>query len=41
MGCDPDSVRCDMPVEVVFERLTDDITLPKFTPSSQEDPEHA
>jgi uncharacterized OB-fold protein len=30
--CDPESVYCDMPVEVTFERLTDEITLPKFKP---------
>ena len=29
---DPTSIRCDMPVEVVFERQTDDITLPMFQP---------
>jgi len=29
---DPKQLRCDMPVEVVFEDLTDDITLPKFKP---------
>jgi uncharacterized OB-fold protein len=34
IGCDPESVRCDLPVEVVFEKLTDKITLPKFTPVS-------
>jgi len=27
---DPAKLRCDMAVEVVFEDLTDDITLPKF-----------
>lgn len=32
VGCDPDNVRCDMPVEVVFEKLNDEFTLPKFTP---------
>jgi len=30
--CDPEAVHCDMPVEVTFERLTDEITLPKFKP---------
>jgi uncharacterized OB-fold protein len=29
---DPKLVHCDMPVEVVFEDITDDITLPKFRP---------
>jgi uncharacterized protein len=30
---DPAKIRCDMPVEVVFEKLTDDITLPMFQPA--------
>jgi uncharacterized OB-fold protein len=29
---DPKNLRCDMEVEVVFEDLTDTITLPKFRP---------
>ena len=29
---DPKKIRCDMPVEVVFEKLTDEITLPLFRP---------
>jgi uncharacterized OB-fold protein len=29
---DPSAIRCDMPVEVVFEPITDEITLPKFRP---------
>jgi hypothetical protein len=29
---DPAVVRCEMPVEVVFEPITDDITLPRFRP---------
>lgn len=34
VGVDPDpqNLRCDMAVEVVFEDLTDAITLPKFRP---------
>lgn len=32
VGCDPDALRCDMPVEVVFERIDDEFTLPKFRP---------
>ena len=32
VGCDPKTVRGEMPVEVVFERLTDDLRLPKFKP---------
>jgi uncharacterized OB-fold protein len=30
VGCKPDDVRCDMPVEVVFETLNDEFKLPKF-----------
>lgn len=30
IGCDPKDVRCDMPVEVTFEKLDDNFTLPKF-----------
>ena len=33
VGCDPYSIECDMPVEVVFERLNDEFTLPKFRPA--------
>ena len=28
--CDFNRLRCDMPVEVIFEQVTDEITLPKF-----------
>ncbi len=35
VDCDFDGLHCDMPVEVVFERLTDEITLPKFRPAAQ------
>lgn len=31
--CDPESVRTGMPVEVVFESRTEEITLPQFRPS--------
>jgi len=34
VGCHPGEVRCDMPVEVTFEKLDDDFTLPKFKPLS-------
>jgi len=30
---DPQHVKCDMPVEVVFEKLTDDVTIPLFQPA--------
>jgi uncharacterized OB-fold protein len=33
IGCDPHSVECDMPVEVTFEKLNDEFTLPKFKPA--------
>lgn len=29
---DPDVLRCEMPVEVTFEPLSDEITLPQFKP---------
>jgi uncharacterized protein len=32
IGCDPAQVYCEMPVTVVFEKLNDEITLPKFKP---------
>lgn len=34
VGVEKDQIRCDMPVEVVFERATDEITLPKFKPAA-------
>jgi len=30
---DPKVVKCDMPVEIVFSKLTDDITIPLFQPA--------
>ncbi|HUF91678.1 MAG TPA: OB-fold domain-containing protein, partial [Candidatus Limnocylindria bacterium] len=30
---DPQAITCDMPVEVVFHTLTDDVTLPLFQPA--------
>jgi hypothetical protein len=30
---DPKAIRCDMPVEVVFEKLTDQVSLPMFQPA--------
>ena len=32
INCNPDDVECDMPVEVTFEKLDDEFTLPKFRP---------
>jgi len=34
VDCSIDDLRADMPVEVVFEPLTDTVTLPKFRPTS-------
>ena len=31
--CNPDNVHSEMSVEVVFEKLNDEITLPKFKPA--------
>ena len=33
VGCAPDSVRIGMPVEVVFEDVTPEVTLAKFRPA--------
>ena len=33
IGCKPEEVRCDMPVEVSFEDITDEMSLPKFRPA--------
>jgi uncharacterized OB-fold protein len=30
---DPQVIKCDMPVEVVYEKLTDDVTIPLFQPA--------
>ena len=40
---DPKKIRCDMSVEVVFEDISEDISLPKFRPvlSSVEGPASA
>jgi uncharacterized OB-fold protein len=32
---DPAALRCDMPLEVVFEALSPDITVPKFRPRAE------
>jgi len=32
VGCPPDEIRADMAVEVVFEDVTPEVTLPKFRP---------
>ena len=35
VGCAPEELGCDMPVEVFFEDVTDDVTLYKFRLSSK------
>ena len=30
LGIKPHEIKCGMPVEVVFERLSDEVTIPKF-----------
>lgn len=32
VGCNPEQVECDMPVEVVWENITEEFSLPKFKP---------
>jgi len=32
VGVKPHEIRCGMPVEVVFDKLSDEITLPRFRP---------
>jgi uncharacterized protein len=34
VGCAPDAVRIGMRVEVVFDDVTTEITLPKFRPAA-------
>jgi uncharacterized OB-fold protein len=33
VGCAPDAVRINLPVEVVFDDVTAEVTLPKFRPA--------
>lgn len=35
VGCDPYSVSCDMPVEVTFDKVSEEFTLPKFRPAGE------
>jgi uncharacterized OB-fold protein len=32
VGVTPDKVACEMPVKVVFDDVTDGVSVPKFTP---------
>jgi uncharacterized OB-fold protein len=34
VNIEPSKVKCGMPVEVVFEKLTDEVTLPMFRPTA-------
>ncbi len=34
IDCDPDTMTADMAVEVVFEAVTETVTLPNFAPSN-------
>jgi uncharacterized OB-fold protein len=34
--CDPEKIACDMPVEVVFDPVTPEITLPRFRPAASQ-----
>jgi hypothetical protein len=36
VGCDPETVRIGMSVEVFFDDVTEDVTLPKFGPALAE-----
>jgi len=36
VACDLERLECDMPVEVVFDPVTPEITLPKFKPVNSE-----
>jgi uncharacterized OB-fold protein len=33
VGIDPHRLKCGMPVEVIFEKFTDEVVLPKFQPA--------
>ncbi len=33
--CDFEELECEMPVEVVFDAVTDEVTLPKFRPAAK------
>lgn len=35
VDCPPGKIRIGLPVEVVFEKLSDEVTLPKFRPASR------
>jgi uncharacterized OB-fold protein len=33
VGCNPSELQCDMPVEVEWDDITDECSLPKFKPA--------
>ena len=33
VGCGPDKVKCDMPVEVIWDDISEEFSLPKFKPA--------
>ena len=35
IDCKPDGVTCDMPVELAWDDVTEDVSLPKFRPIGQ------
>ena len=37
VGCPVDKITCDMPVEIVYEDITDEATIPKFRPVAARD----
>jgi hypothetical protein len=40
VGIERDAIRCDLPVEVIFEQVTSEISIPKFRalPTAAADP---
>ncbi len=36
--CENEDIHCDMPVEVVFDDVTEEVTLPKFRPAIRIEP---
>ncbi len=36
IGCNNDDIRIGMPVEVVFDKVNDEVTLPKFRPRKEQ-----
>lgn len=30
VGCDPEDIECDMPVEVIWEDINEEFAVPKF-----------